>query len=241
MTEEQMLERLRVEGDQPAPMFDVRQCQRPGCNQALVRRPKEKPNRFALRKFCSQECNQAVAKANLRVGQPRSPERECERPGCEVMFSGRRRQRFCSLSCAGRAADPVGERHCGYRGCGQVLVRKPGERLSDFRKRKFCSVSCGNRNRLGHVDEQGRVCARNECGQVLVRREGEAHTMFARRLFCSRECASGARAGVPRPSHAAPPRKRRKTVVVKAPPGLTVFGDKPPAEPWRPGSWRSAS
>jgi hypothetical protein len=86
------------------------------------------------------------------------------------------------------------ERHC--EGCGEVLVRRDGEKGRDWRRRRFCSKGCASRFRgiaraeaaTARAAAQTRPCG--YCGATFSRRVGEAPKRWAARKFCSRACSN---------------------------------------------------
>lgn len=83
-------------------------------------------------------------------------------------------------------------RLCALPGCDAPVVRRAGERPSDYRARATCCREHGRAlqgYRLSGVvhSEPERRCA--SCGEVLVRHPGERPTMFRDRIGCSRRCA----------------------------------------------------
>lgn len=80
------------------------------------------------------------------------------------------------------------ERVC--KACGAALVRRPGEDLSNFRKRVTCSQSCAHKSVTGRprLDLAPRKCI--ICGRLFRfdRRNKESTTEFQRRKTCSRKC-----------------------------------------------------
>lgn len=96
--DEATLERLRAEGDQPAPLFQLeRVCGRPGCNQLLVRRVGEKSNRFRDRECCSTPCANSLRQSRRAAQKP-----ICAREGCGERTKQPRRA-HCSITCSNMA------------------------------------------------------------------------------------------------------------------------------------------
>ena len=132
-------------------------------------------------------------------------------------------------------------RHCRKPGCGKLLTRHPGERLYRFAGRQYCDRACSTTRTLTDTAPP-RICERDACDTTLTRRPGESQTHFRARLYCCRDCriradreAATGRADARRAARADAARARR---AARPKPVLTVFGDAPPAEPWRPAAWR---
>lgn len=74
----------------------------------------------------------------------------CEHDGCSNEL-GPRQKRFCSRQCSILTVKPViarkpdPKRQCPA--CGSALVRREGERASDFKKRASCGTACAVRLR----------------------------------------------------------------------------------------------
>lgn len=87
---------------------------------------------------------------------------------------------------------------CAVSGCGNPVVRKPGERLSRWRERKTCSDACrikatrdnfqatmSAKGHRGHLlpEEQGvRHCV--ACNREIPRRKGISWKIYSRRTTC---------------------------------------------------------
>jgi hypothetical protein len=108
--DETTLERLRTEGDQPAPLFEEpRRCLLDTCRAVLVRRENEELRRWVKRRFCpGLSC--AMRHVNAGRWDDLPAEKTC--PGCGVVFRPEegmppiqwRRKRYCSTTCGGATA-----------------------------------------------------------------------------------------------------------------------------------------
>lgn len=116
--------------------------------------------------------------------------------------------------------------------CGKHLVRRPGESMTNWRKRRTCNAVCGHalttKKRYGANQElMAHLIATKKCsvcGGEMTPRKDETTTTFGERDVCSRSCANvkrwgsatGFRRAAPKPRKA-PPKPRKQ---VKAPPKI---------------------
>lgn len=72
--------------------------------------------------------------------------------------------------------------------CGEVLVRREGEKAYAFRERRTCSTACRTKlaGKSRHIVSAPKECI--YCHSVMHRREDESNASFQRRLTCGREC-----------------------------------------------------
>lgn len=116
--------------------------------------------------------------------------------------------------------------------CGATFHPSNRESLVGFARRKFCSQVCnGAAKRARHAVPE-KAC--EQCGKPVVRRRGESSAALANRKHCSRPCLDKARRERPKAPRTPKPK------VEKPKPALTVFGDRPPAQPWRPAGFAPA-
>jgi hypothetical protein len=256
--DEELVERLRLTGDTPIAMFDehgepARTCASPACREFLVRRPKERPSDFAKRKYCNPQCH-----TRGKTKHEAFEARECKNPKCPKQLEIRAGEKpsafvfrqYCNEQCKreGQAA-AAPPRRCAAQGCTVELRRRPEENAQQWRYRRWCSPECEatKRRRIPEEQRERKVCAREGCDRVFVRNPHECSPKkWESRSFCSHECVREAQRATAKVKPAPKPRPVRAVKSVKpAQPkpkqSLTVFGDKPPVEPWRPGSWRKAS
>lgn len=114
--------------------------------------------------------------------------------------------------------------------CGETFTRNRHHResLTGFAKRRFCSRICSGAAKTARHAGPPKSCDR--CGATIV---APSPSALARRRFCSQKCANAdgrpqvVRRGTPGPR----PRQ---------PAELSVFGDRPPGQPWRPAGFRPA-
>lgn len=88
-------------------------------------------------------------------------------------------------------------RICAVPGCGEPIVRRPGEKPNKMRKRQTCSEPC--RIKLQRHVKSGsfekpaepvRFCVMPDCGKPLVRRPTEGNVQWAARRCCSASCST---------------------------------------------------
>lgn len=98
--------------------------------------------------------------------------RTCPRPGCDRPVT-RRDRLYCSEECYRAAiSTPAPERHCPY--CGKVLVRAPGERWCNFRKRRYCDQTHAKNGRVRKKELSGKRAAQREAQRRWkARKRGE--------------------------------------------------------------------
>ena len=81
---------------------------------------------------------------------------------------------------------PLTDRHC--MACGELLVRREGERPYKFNRRRCCNRTCGTTAGHGQTTAPPRQCT--VCAKVLVRRDGERSSDFHKRRCCDYNCSS---------------------------------------------------
>lgn len=113
------------------------------------------------------------------------------------------KRRFCSVSCASKAAAKkrkengivtpkdrswVRPKICPQ--CGEEFLPNDYECRAMFKKRKFCSHKCAYESRK---DRNIYVKTCLVCGATYEKRKNESTTDFCERKYCSHECANASR------------------------------------------------
>jgi len=243
--DEAVLERLRVEGDTPAPPFgEERRCAYQPCSKPLQRKAREKSSQFTRRRFCDQACAARNATGSGIVGD--LPERECVCGGTIRQRANEHPSRFaarqyCSPACAsrhiGRATAgkqrkrrPVETKPCAQ--CGKPMTFRQRETTKKWQERETCSLRCGAQRRKAKeaaaraAHASVRVCGYPVCGKPLVQRDDEPPYRFRARQFCGLSCATANR------NTAALNRGLAESKPCEGCPTVMVRGETPPYQ-WR--------
>lgn len=254
--DEQLLERLREQGDQPVPLLlelgpDTRSCV--VCSSTYHRRPRVSRASFATRQACGTSCARW-----LRARGPRVPVGEKTCPVCSSTFSrptgvGRQEwadRRFCSRRCGAihqhasrprsdspRKRGPVEVRMCTQ--CGSEFTRRVGsENRARFATRETCSRTCASRRKAAAIlpATGERTCEYEQCRVVFQRKpRGESPKQWGKRRFCSPVCASTARRRAANGKSL--PKMRRQPSKPQPAPPLPLPVVQPQRPVWRPGGW----
>src|SRR5690606_20589479 len=149
----ELLVRLRAEGDQPEPLFEVKTCEECGREFACPDGRTEKE--FARQRFCGRSCASVNARRHLPPAA--RPSKTCQLCGAEFTKHPRRtmkdfnRQRFCSVLCSNRAEprkqppQPRPSKKCEE--CGETFYKPRNRTRKQWEARRWCSVACARRSR----------------------------------------------------------------------------------------------
>lgn len=149
----ELMERLRAEGDQPEPLFEVKTCE--VCGAPFSKPHGRAVKDFARQRFCSRSCASVNARRYLEPAA--RPSKTCQLCGAEFTKAPRRsmkdfnRQRFCSVLCSNRAEPrrqppkPRASKKCEV--CGGTFYKPRNRTRKEWEARRWCSVSCARRGR----------------------------------------------------------------------------------------------
>lgn len=125
--------------------------------------------------------------------------------------------------------------------CGKEFGRSRSESRATFDQRKTCSKSCAGRSRRdgGTSLPSSKKCAAPGCEVTFERKSYEGPQRWTARRFCSRPCSTNHRethrVRVTPSTRSRPSRPRTRPASTPAP--SSPFGDRPPAQPWRPAGF----
>jgi hypothetical protein len=192
---------------------DTKSCERPGCTNLCVRRPKEAPSTWSIRRFCGGAC---------AAWRPPMNERPCARSGCSATLTREEgesyrdfaKRRYCGPDCfhiERRAVSPP--KKCACEGCSTILHPRQDEGPSHFAGRRFCRIACANASKDRAPPPSPKPCQGPGCTKQVVPRPRDGQKGFARKKYCGNACkiagqardrAAGVRHVVGRPRPAAP-------------------------------------
>lgn len=179
----------------------------------------------------------------------RGPAKTC--PECGAAITVRTRRIHCSKPCSFAAKrratrEELGTKTCAWVPCGAEFGPTENQRRHPKRwaERVYCSRECavGDRTRESPgslrsalVRMGTKACAVPGCGIRFGPTEWDRRhpKQWAERKYCSRRCAGK--------SSPAPPPRRPLHLPRGPAPEVSVFGDRKPAETWRPAGFSATS
>lgn len=192
---------------------DTKPCQRPDCTNLCVRRPKEAPSTWSIRRFCGGAC---------AAWRPPVDGRPCARSGCPATLTREEgesyrdfsKRRYCGPDCfyiGRRAVSPP--KKCARDGCPNILHPRQDEGPAHFAGRRYCCIACANASKDRAPPPSPKPCQGPGCINQVVPRPKDGQKGFALKKYCGNECkiagqardrAAGVRHVVGRPRPAAP-------------------------------------
>jgi hypothetical protein len=147
------------------------------------------PYSHALVRFCSTKCG-----ARYRADHAPDIAHRKKCAHCGKTFAKRpslcwdswERQLFCDIECRGLAQHaPFAKQINPCRGCGEIMMRQPGESSARFFGRRFHSVTCAS---LARRKRDTKPCA--QCGDTMERTPGYSDKTWRKKEFCSHKCVA---------------------------------------------------
>lgn len=169
-------------------------CQRPGCPNLCVRRPKEAPSTWSVRQFCGVAC---------AAWKPPVEERPCGHAGCPAVLTRHdgesyrdfAKRRYCSPECFyAKRREAATPRGCARDGCPNTLLPRQGEVPSHFARRLYCSIACANACKIRPGRPSPKPCLGPDCTNQIVPRPKDGQKGFALKKYCGNACKLAAQA-----------------------------------------------